>query len=257
MQKDIIRDTFRKQAETYADSAIVANSERHQRLITLIAPPAEARALDVATGTGFLAMALARVCREVVAIDLVGAPLAIAEQKRRELGLANLRFQEADAEALPFGEAEFDVVTCGWTFHNFTDPARMLAEMMRVCRPGGIVAIDDITSSEDPLKSVRHNYIERLRDPSHTRALPLSELVALFGRLGLRIRILETYEIVCQAEDWLEQGRASAEARQEIRRLLEEGIGADRDGLNTRRENDAIVFNYTVARLVAHKPLTS
>lgn len=255
MQKDVIRETFAKQAEIYADSAIVANPERHQRLIALIAPPPEARALDVATGPGFLAMALARVCREVVGIDLVSTTLAVAERKRQELGLGNLQFQEADAEALPFGDAEFDVVTCGWTFHQYTDAFRMLAEMARVCRPGGVVAIDDITSSEDPLKSVRHNYIERLRDPAHTRALPLSELVAMFGRLGLRIRLLETYEVVHHAEEWLRQGRASPEASQEIHRLLEEAVGADRDGLHTRRENGEIVFTYTVVRLVAHKPL--
>jgi ubiquinone/menaquinone biosynthesis C-methylase UbiE len=253
MQKDIIRAAFSQRAESYADAAITANPERHQRLIDLISPPPEAHALDVATGQGFLAMALARVCREVVAVDLVGAPLAIAEKKRQELGLTNLRFEEADAEALPYGDARFDVVTCGWTFHQYTDPFRMLAEMHRVCRPDGVVAIDDMTSSEDPLKSVRHNYIERLRDPSHTRALPLSELVAMFGRLGLRIRLLETYEVVHNADEWLKHGRATAEAEREVRRLLEESVGADRDGLNTRREDGAIVFTYTVARIVAHK----
>lgn len=253
MQKDVIRAAFSRQAESHADAAFAANPERHQRLIDLIAPLPEARALDVATGQGFLAMALARVCREVVAIDLVGAPLAIAEQKRQEFGLTNLRFEEADAEALPYGDAEFDVVTCGWTFHQYTDPFRMLAEMHRVCRPGGVVAIDDVTSSEDPLKSVRHNYIERLRDPAHTRALPLSELVAMFGRLGLRVRLLETYEIVHNADEWLRQGRATPEAAREVHRLLEESVGADRDGLGTRREDGAIVFTYTVVRIVAQK----
>lgn len=253
MQKDNRRSVFDHQAESYDDAAIVSNPERHQRLIALIDPPAEARALDVATGSGFLAMALARVCRDVIGIDLVGASLQIAESRRVEGRLDNLRFQEADAEALPFGDGQFDVVTCGWTFHQYTDALRMLAEMARVCRPGGVVAIDDITSSEDPLKSVRHNYIERLRDPSHTRALPLSELVAMFGRLGLGIRVLETYEVVYNAEEWLRRGRATAEATAEIRRLLEESIGADRDGLSTRREGDQVVFTYTVARIVAHK----
>lgn len=253
MQKDIIRAAFSQQAESYADAAIAANPERHRRLIELISPTPEARALDVATGSGFLAMALARVSKEVVAVDLVGAPLAIAERKRQELGLANLRFEEADAEALPYADAEFDIVTCGWTFHQYTDALRMLSEMHRVCRPGGVVAIDDVTSSEDPLKSVRHNYIERLRDPSHTRALPLSELVAMFGRLGLHIRVLETYEVVHNADEWLAHGRATPEAAREVRRLLEESVGADRDGLNTRRDDGSIVFTYTVARIVAHK----
>lgn len=104
------------------------------------------RALDVATGTGDLAIALAqRVGRdgEVVAIDFSRRMLELARAKANGLPI---RFEAANALALPFGESEFDAATVGFGARNFSDLDLGLREMVRVVRPGGRVVVLEITT---------------------------------------------------------------------------------------------------------------
>jgi demethylmenaquinone methyltransferase/2-methoxy-6-polyprenyl-1,4-benzoquinol methylase len=104
------------------------------------------RALDVATGTGDLAIALAqRVGRdgEVLAVDFSQRMLELARAKANGLPV---RFETANALALPFGESEFDAATVGFGARNFSDLDRGLQEMVRVVRPGGRVVVLEITT---------------------------------------------------------------------------------------------------------------
>jgi ubiquinone/menaquinone biosynthesis C-methylase UbiE len=160
---DRVREEFTRQADEYAQAPLIRDPERIERLVRAVNPAADARVLEIATGPGHVAMAFARVAREVVGIDLTDAPLEIAERARREHGLANLSFRRGDAERLPFGDGEFDVVVCRFAVHHFEHPDRMLAEMSRVCRTGGTVAIEDLIASEDPERAGYHNRFERLR----------------------------------------------------------------------------------------------
>jgi SAM-dependent methyltransferase len=145
-------------------------------------------------------MALAARCREVVGLDLTDAPLAIADRTRRDRGLTNVCFQAGDAENLPFGPAEFDLTVCRFAFHHFEDPARVLAQMALVCRTGGAIAVEDLYASETPERGAYWNAFERLRDHSHTRALALSELIAMFARVGLEILRLYSDELTADTE---------------------------------------------------------
>ncbi len=79
---------------------------------------------------------------------------------------------------MPFRDSTFSLVTCSAAFHHMQDPRLALAEMVRVCRPGGRIAVRDVTPQVE--KSAVYDRMERLRDPSHTHALTPEEL----GRLG-------------------------------------------------------------------------
>src|SRR5262249_44176910 len=140
----VVREEFTRQAVAYAANPSIADPERIARLVQAVSPTSDARVLEVATGPGYVAMGFAAIAREVVGIDLTEAPLAIAEQRRQEQGLHNVRFQLADAARLPFADGEFDVVVCRLAFHHFAEPPRMLSEMVRVCTPHGTVAVEDI-----------------------------------------------------------------------------------------------------------------
>jgi SAM-dependent methyltransferase len=98
------------------------------------------RVLDVACGTGNAALAAARRFCQVTGIDYVPALLERARQRAHAEGL-EASFQEADAEALPFGDAAFDAVlsTCGAMFAP--DQEQTAAELLRVCRPGGRIGM--------------------------------------------------------------------------------------------------------------------
>src|SRR5947199_4429262 len=108
--KAMIRQEFTQQAQAYAANPSIADHSRLIRLVQAVHPQPKAHVLDVATGPGYVAMTFAQAGCEVVGLDLTEAPLALAEQMRQERGLTNVRFQLGDAEHLPFGEQEFDIV---------------------------------------------------------------------------------------------------------------------------------------------------
>jgi len=139
--------------------------------------------LDVACGPGILACAFARVARHVTGIDLTPAMLERARLLQAEQGLTNLTWRHGDVLPLPFADGEFTLVVSRFAFHHLLEPAAVLAEMRRVCAPGGTVMVID--SAPAPEKAAAFNALERLRDPSHTRALPLAEHATLFARVGL------------------------------------------------------------------------
>jgi demethylmenaquinone methyltransferase/2-methoxy-6-polyprenyl-1,4-benzoquinol methylase len=106
------------------------------------------RALDVATGTGDLAIELARRVGtegEVVGSDFSERMLELARQKA-----PGLRFEHGNALALPYDDDEFDASTVGFGARNFSDLPQGLREMARVVRPGGRVVILEITTPERP-----------------------------------------------------------------------------------------------------------
>ena len=111
------------------------------------------RVLDVATGTGDLALELARRVApggEVVASDFSEAMLARARRKARAAAHVEPRFEWGDALALPYGDGCFDAATVGFGARNFADLAGGLSEMARVVRPGGKVVVLEITTPVRP-----------------------------------------------------------------------------------------------------------
>ncbi len=186
----IVQREFTQQAEAYAANPSVADPARVERFVRAVAPPADTRVLDVASGPGYVAMGFAARCREVVALDLTEAPLALARRMSAERGLTNLRAMTGDAGRLPFADASFDAVVCRLALHHMEDPGRALREMARVCRAGGRVAVEDLIASERPDRAVYQDRVETLRDPSHVHALPVSELLRLIAAAGVEVEVV-------------------------------------------------------------------
>jgi demethylmenaquinone methyltransferase/2-methoxy-6-polyprenyl-1,4-benzoquinol methylase len=163
------------------------------------------RVLDVATGTGDLALELARRVApggEVVGSDFSQGMLAIARRKAGAGG-APARFQWGDALDLPYGDGEFAAATVAFGARNFSDLGRGLAEMARVVRPGGRVVVLEITTpSKPPLSTFFRLWFDRVvpligrvaGDPDAYAYLPSSVrrfpgpvgLAAALDRAGLR-----------------------------------------------------------------------
>src|SRR4051794_38806208 len=109
------------------------------------------RALDVATGTGDLALELSRrvgPAGEVVGSDFSAGMLEHARRKAQ--GVAGVRFEQANALALPYADDEFAAATVGFGARNFSDLEQGVREMTRVVRPGGRVVILEITTPRRP-----------------------------------------------------------------------------------------------------------
>ena len=103
------------------------------------------RALDVATGTGDLAVELASRGASVIGMDFSAAMLERARAKA-----PGLTFEEGDAQALAYPDASFDAATVGFGARNFGDLPLGLREMVRVVKPGGRVVILEITTPQKP-----------------------------------------------------------------------------------------------------------
>jgi ubiquinone/menaquinone biosynthesis C-methylase UbiE len=255
-QKQAIQTAFTRQAASYASSERVADPEGRRAFVAYAEPPFDAVVLDIATGPGFVALAFAERVRAVVGVDITAAMLERAEQERARRGAANVRFELADAECLPFPDGSFDAVTCGSAFHHFPSPERVLRQMVRVLRPGGIIAISDITTSEDSAQAARHNQIENLRDPSHTRSLPVSELVALGERCGLRDIRTQTSRRERGLEEWVAISKTPPETVAAVRKLLIQAIADDTAGIGVWLAGDEPHFWHTMVWCVGSKPGT-
>ncbi|MBL7519659.1 class I SAM-dependent methyltransferase, partial [Frankia sp. CNm7] len=140
--------------------------------------------LDVACGAGHLAEQIAPHVRQVVGIDLTGALLGMAADRLAAAGITNVLLQEGDAAALPFLDGSFDVVVSRAALHHFPRPGGPVAEMVRVCRPGGAVAISDMVAPSADLRGP-FDALHRKLDPSHAAVLLRPELVELLrAQLG-------------------------------------------------------------------------
>ena len=244
---DVVRESFTVQAQAFAANPWVTDEERIRRLVSAAHLRGDERVLDIATGPGYIAEAFAGAAREVVGVDLTDAMLAIAKERTRERGLANVSFRAADAESLPFENEMFDVVVCRLALHHLQRPLIVLRDMVRVCREGGKVVVEDIFASEFPERAAYQDRWEILRDPSHVRTLPLSELLQLFRAAGLESDLMTTADdLTPEVERWLATTRVPEERAMEIRRLLEEDRRQDLSG--TRPFQDATGRLYFHAR---------
>lgn len=148
-----------------------------------VLPRGDERALDVGTGAGALALALAPLVREVVGVDPVPELLTLARE--RAAGLANVELVEGDGTALPFEDFSFDLSGTLRTLHHVHRPELIVAELVRVTRPGGRVLVVDQLAPSDPLEALTVDRFERARDPGHERLLPDGDLRQLFEANGL------------------------------------------------------------------------
>jgi SAM-dependent methyltransferase len=252
---DVIRESFTTQAQAFAANPWVTDEERIRRLVAAAHLTGSERVLDIATGPGYIAEAFAGSALEVVGVDLTDAMLAIAKERTKERGISNVSFRAADAENLPFENGAFDVVVCRLALHHLLKPLQVLCEMVRVCRAGGTVVVEDIYSSEHPERAAYQDRWEILRDPSHVRTLSLSELLLLFRDAGLETDAVTTAEdLTPEVERWLATTKAPPERAAEVRRLLEEDRVHDLSG--TRPFQDAtgrLFFHARTAILTGRK----
>lgn len=225
------REAFTQQAVAYATSPIITNQDRLRRLVDAVAPTASDRVLEVACGPGHVSLAIAPHAGAVAGIDLTEKPIAIARENAAARGIANARFQVADAYQLPFVDGCFDAAVSRYAFHHLEYPLRALREMARCTRRGGRVVLEDMFASENPMRAQRHDRVEILRDPSHRRALPLGEMAGLFALAGLEVEHVSTATIPQDVAHWLSEMGTPEEAARAARTAMEADAAEDVSGL--------------------------
>ncbi|HEV8436789.1 MAG TPA: methyltransferase domain-containing protein [Methylomirabilota bacterium] len=252
--RDAILDQFTRQAVPFSTAPGIKDEQALRFLVESSGAGPEDTVLDVACGGGLVVCAFARVVRHATGIDLTPAMLERARALQREQGLENVSWKLGDVLPLPFGDGSFSIVTSRFAFHHFLDPRAVLAEMARVCAPGGKVVVADSEASPDPAKAAEFNRMEKLRDPSHVRAMPLTELVSLFGAVGLPAPRRTSYRLEGELESLLGRSFPLPGDADKIREIFAASIADDRLGITIGREGATIRYAYPVAVLVSEKP---
>jgi ubiquinone/menaquinone biosynthesis C-methylase UbiE len=243
-------DQFSRQAVYFAK--LPGHEDATQLLLQMAGPTAADAVLDVACGAGAVACAAARTARHVTGIDLTPAMIERAEALQAEVGLANLAWHVGDVARLPFPAGRFDVVVTRYSLHHFLRPAEVVAEMARVCKPSGRVAVADLVLP--PEKAAAYDGMERLRDPSHVRVLAeaeLRELLTAAGLIDLR-RAGYLFELEVEALLWASFPREGDADR--VRERIEADVGVDELGIGAHRVGGTVRIAYPIAIVVGVKP---
>jgi SAM-dependent methyltransferase len=219
VNEDAVRARFSANAQRVADASLRRLPALEQQVAEFVEPAGDEVALDVGTGTGPLAFALAPRVRDVIGVDLVPELLELGRRYAGE-HYTNVQLVEGDVAHLGFATGSFDLVCERAVLHHVGRPELVLAEMSRVTRPGGRLLVIDQLAPTDPLVAIELDRFERARDPSHTRLLSDGDLRARFeanslvlvrSRFETHDRPLDPYFDLagCEGED-RERARALA-----------------------------------------------
>lgn len=239
---------FGKQAKAYSKGNIFVDGFHLSKIVEITGIKENQSVLDVATGSGFLALEFAKKTKNVTGCDITRNMLLHAREKQKDPG-PNVDFLLCDVESLPFPDGTFDIVSCRFAFHHFPDPGKALLEMRRVCRKS-IVLVDGV-SPEDPEKSKFHNEIEKMRDPSHVRINSLSEIKKMFEETGTVIKDISHWEIPQDFDEWIRRAGTDEETIKKIRRLMTGSLANDSTGLHVKIEQGELGFTYDTIILIA------
>src|SRR6202171_379843 len=220
---------WEKAADAYATGEHKSGREL-ELVVDFAAPAGTERVLDIGTGAGHTALALAPRVSSVVLTDPVPTMLATARRVFADAGVRNAEFVEATAERLPFPDASFDIVSTRLAAHHFDDVALAMDEVARVLRPGGAFIFVDTLAPDDPESAAYQDEVETLRDPTHQRIYTQREWIAFCEEAGLRVAKTEVVRKTHDFEPWLQRGGEDAATQERVRaRFREAPASAVRD----------------------------
>jgi ubiquinone/menaquinone biosynthesis C-methylase UbiE len=201
--KDDVTRQFGRQSQAYATSNTHAKGQDLAQLLALLQPHPTWRVLDVATGAGHTAAAVAPQVAAVVATDLTAAMIARTAELAANRQLTNLQALVMDVENLQFPDNCFDAVTCRIAAHHFLNITAAVAEVARVLRPGGCFVLEDNCAPEDPALDQFINYLEKVRDFTHIRAYTLTEWQQMLQQQGLQVTTCQMLRKTHHVADWI------------------------------------------------------
>lgn len=223
---------FQENAGFYSKSPGHSRGPDLKLLLERLAMQGDESVLDVATGTGHTALAIAPYAAKVFGVDATEQMLAEAVKLAAAQGLRNVTFVRSDSANLPFAPSTFDIVSCRRAAHHFPDKERFLSEVARVLRPGGRMGLVDMC----PPLAAREllDDMERIRDPSHVRSYTSEEWEKAVQDSGLRVVSLDVLEEHLLFPEWLSPVRTGGAAEEAIRRRLAHARAEELTALRAR-----------------------
>jgi ubiquinone/menaquinone biosynthesis C-methylase UbiE len=246
------RARFGPVAANYSRAKFHTSSDRLQEVIDLVRPLRGDLALDVATGTGNTAFALAPLVRRVVGLDLTREMLDVARRITAERKIENVDWVIGDACVLPFPDEVFDIYVVRAAPHHFSDIDAFLSEAYRVLRPGRDAAFVDC-APPTPARDVLHE-VEVRRDPSHVMSLTVDEWRIRLERAGFEVEMARARELDWDYEEWMHTMAVEPELAAELATVIESAQGEARAQLHPERRDGKLWHAYWHCLIRAHKP---
>ena len=210
---------FGAQAPLYAVSKVHIRDGSLDEVERLAAPGAPYRwAVDIGTGAGFTAFAMAVLSERVLASDITNPMLQQAKRLGSDRGLKNLALTQNTAEALPFADSSLDLITCRKAGHHFSGFERALDEMRRTLRTGGSLVMADSVSPEDDALFEWINDIELRRDFSHVSNRKVSVIRRMLDDRRFEMTGSEDGRVYLEFNDWVDRTKVAAEEVDALRR---------------------------------------
>ena len=247
---------FGAAAAAYSGSPTHSDCGALSRIVELSDPRPEHVVLDIATGAGHTALALAPHVNQVIAYDMTERMLAETRRNAVGRGLTNVLTRRGTAEALPFPDGSFDIVTVRQAPHHYADVRTAVREMARVVKRSGRIVIVDSISPDDDVLDRQWNHIEKLRDPSHVRNYRPSEWRAFITDADLRV----TFEECSFATEnggpmdfvaWVHRMNAPPTTVEEVTRLFREASAGLAAALRIQMVDGAVFFCVPIITITA------
>ncbi len=243
---------FTKQAIPFTQLSQHSNQYGLKLMIKLSQPTNTDTVLDVACGSGIVSCEFARIVSNVTGIDLTPAMIDQAKLLQQEKKLDNITWEIGDVSKLPFENDLFSLVVTRYSLHHMIEPQKIVEEMRRVCKPGGRVIIIDVTPEDD--KVAEYNNVEKLRDPSHIKALTISELENMMKMANLCDLKFEYHDLEMDIDEILQSSFPDPENITKIKQLFEDDLKKNKLGMKSYLKNNKIYFYFPISMIVSNKP---
>ncbi len=247
-------EQFGKQSHRYGKGHILENVEDVAQAVEMMDLPEHAEVLDVACGAGHTGLYLASLGHSVTLADIAQPMLDRASELAAERGLS-VKTQRHTAEALPYPDASFDLVTCRVAAHHFSSPGAFVHESARVLKPGGyFLVIDGSVEDHQPEAEEWLHWVEKYRDPSHGGFLTPSRWSELCSASGLEVLSCSLIPFKQPDLNWyFETAATTPENREKVLDLVRNAPPQARHLFKLGEEKGKIVWWWQRITLVARK----
>ncbi|MBI4200699.1 MAG: methyltransferase domain-containing protein [Chloroflexi bacterium] len=244
---------FGRQARLYAQSDAHRAGDSLETIARYAARGRFDTAVDLGTGAGFTAFAIAPYARSVLATDIAPAMLSEARRLATERNLANVGFLATEAEHLPFAASTLDVIACRHAAHHFHDLPMAVQEVHRTIRTNGSFLLADTIAPEGEYEAAWMNDVEVRRDSTHQRNLRASEWRSLLNKAGFAITHSSVVKVNLEFNDWVQRAATSQGEVDVLRRDFLAAPPSVRAAFGIQGNGNVINFYWSVLALRAVK----
>ena len=221
MHTDTILNEFTQQSVAFNAAPVMRSAETLQSVVDSVPEDTGGGTwVEVACGPGLISRTLAPKVQRLIGIDLTQAMVAVGRREAALAALHNICFVRGDALQLPIADGAVAGAVTRFSLHHIPVPGRVVAEMARIVRPGGLVVIGDHVTTTDSAAAAWHQEIERLRDPSHWACLTPGALRTAGELAGLTLLSERLIPFSLEYEEWLTRGTGGEQTRGLLDQLL-------------------------------------